>query len=52
MPSGAISTPDERGSITAVADKDGNVLHINRYDEYGIPVGRPAFCKARREISG
>jgi len=28
---------DERGSITAVTDVDGNVLHINKYDEYGIP---------------
>jgi hypothetical protein len=23
---------DERGSITAVTDKDGNVLHVNTYD--------------------
>ena len=28
---------DERGSITAVTDVDGNVLNVNTYDEYGIP---------------
>lgn len=28
---------DERGSIVAVSDASGNVLAINRYDEYGNP---------------
>jgi RHS repeat-associated protein len=28
---------DERGSIVAVSDGSGNVIGINRYDEYGIP---------------
>ncbi|MFZ5502170.1 MAG: RHS repeat-associated core domain-containing protein [Pseudomonadota bacterium] len=28
---------DERGSVTAVSDGGGNVIAINRYDEYGIP---------------
>ena len=30
---------DERGSIVAKADKDGNKLAINTYDEYGVPGG-------------
>jgi RHS repeat-associated protein len=29
--------PDERGSTVAVADDSGNMVAINRYDEYGIP---------------
>ncbi len=28
---------DERGSVVAVTDGNGNALAINRYDEYGIP---------------
>lgn len=28
---------DERGSIVAVSDAGGNIIQINRYDEYGIP---------------
>lgn len=28
---------DERGSIVAVSDNSGNMLAINRYDEFGIP---------------
>jgi len=28
---------DERGSVIAVSDGSGNMLAINRYDEYGIP---------------
>ena len=28
---------DERGSVVAVTDGNGNVLAINSYDEYGIP---------------
>jgi RHS repeat-associated protein len=28
---------DERGSITAVTDTNGNVTAVNTYDEYGIP---------------
>jgi RHS repeat-associated protein len=28
---------DERGSITAVTDTNGNVIAVNTYDEYGIP---------------
>jgi RHS repeat-associated protein len=28
---------DERGSIVAVSDANGNATAINRYDEYGIP---------------
>jgi RHS repeat-associated protein len=31
--------PDERGSIVAVTDQNGNVTTINSYDEYGIPDG-------------
>lgn len=28
---------DERGSVVAVSDSNGNALTINSYDEYGIP---------------
>ncbi len=28
---------DERGSIVAVTDSNGNVSNVNTYDEYGIP---------------
>jgi RHS repeat-associated protein len=28
---------DERGSIVAVTDSEGNALNVNTYDEYGIP---------------
>ncbi|WBY08219.1 hypothetical protein PIB19_01285 [Sphingomonas sp. 7/4-4] len=28
---------DHQGSIVAVTDRPGNVLHVNTYDEYGIP---------------
>ncbi|NOU02913.1 MAG: RHS repeat-associated core domain-containing protein [Novosphingobium sp.] len=28
---------DERGSVVSVSDAGGNVIAINRYDEYGIP---------------
>ena len=28
---------DERGSVVAISDGSGNMLVINRYDEYGIP---------------
>jgi RHS repeat-associated protein len=28
---------DHQGSVIALTDADGAVLHINRYDEYGIP---------------
>jgi RHS repeat-associated protein len=28
---------DERGSIVAVSDNSGNVIGINKYDEYGVP---------------
>ncbi|ATY32116.1 RHS repeat-associated core domain-containing protein [Sphingomonas psychrotolerans] len=28
---------DERGSVVAVSDGSGNVIGVNRYDEYGIP---------------
>jgi RHS repeat-associated protein len=28
---------DERGSIVAVSDDSGNVIGINKYDEYGVP---------------
>jgi RHS repeat-associated protein len=28
---------DERGSIASVTDSSGNILAVNRYDEYGIP---------------
>jgi RHS repeat-associated protein len=28
---------DERGSVVAVSDDSGNVLGINKYDEYGVP---------------
>ncbi|MFS2108904.1 RHS repeat domain-containing protein [Sphingomonas sp. Sphisp140] len=28
---------DERGSVVSVTDGSGNVLGVNRYDEYGIP---------------
>jgi RHS repeat-associated protein len=30
---------DERGSIVSVTDGSGNLLGINRYDEYGVPQG-------------
>jgi hypothetical protein len=30
---------DERGSIITVSDNSGNVLGINKYDEYGKPQG-------------
>jgi RHS repeat-associated protein len=28
---------DERGSIAAVTDSSGNIINVNKYDEYGIP---------------
>ena len=28
---------DERGSVVAISDVSGNMLGLNRYDEYGIP---------------
>ncbi|MEQ1539896.1 MAG: RHS repeat-associated core domain-containing protein [Sphingorhabdus sp.] len=28
---------DERGSVVSVSDAGGNVIAINRYDEYGVP---------------
>jgi RHS repeat-associated protein len=28
---------DERGSIVALSDSAGNVVAVNRYDEYGVP---------------
>ncbi|ATY32990.1 RHS repeat domain-containing protein [Sphingomonas psychrotolerans] len=28
---------DHQGSVVAVTDSAGNVLHVNAYDEYGIP---------------
>jgi RHS repeat-associated protein len=28
---------DERGSIVAMSDSSGNVVAVNRYDEYGVP---------------
>jgi RHS repeat-associated protein len=28
---------DERGSVVAASDVSGNVIGVNRYDEYGIP---------------
>lgn len=28
---------DHQGSVTAVTDSSGNVLHVNTYDEYGTP---------------
>jgi RHS repeat-associated protein len=28
---------DERGSIVAMSDSAGNVVAVNRYDEYGVP---------------
>lgn len=28
---------DERGSVISITDASGNVIGINRYDEYGIP---------------
>jgi RHS repeat-associated protein len=31
---------DQQGSIVAVADRDGNAIAINAYDEYGIPDSR------------
>jgi RHS repeat-associated protein len=33
---------DYQGSVIAVADASGNVLHVNGYDEYGIPGGANA----------
>jgi RHS repeat-associated protein len=30
---------DERGSVTAITDAAGDPIHINSYDEYGIPGG-------------
>src|SRR3546814_15533610 len=39
---------DERGSVVSVTDRAGATLHINAYDEYGIPAqtGR-ASCRER-----
>jgi RHS repeat-associated protein len=33
---------DERGSIVAHSDSAGNIVSLNRYDEYGLPQGSSA----------
>jgi YD repeat-containing protein len=37
---------DERGSIVAMSDSSGNVVAVNRYDEYGVPAsGNSGFSQ-------
>jgi uncharacterized protein RhaS with RHS repeats len=45
-------TADQQGSITAVTDGSGNMLAINTYNEYGLPLSTNSNYQSRFWLYG
>jgi RHS repeat-associated protein len=45
-------TADQQGSITAVTDGNGNMLAINTYNEYGLPLSTNSTYQSRFGYTG